>query len=207
MQGTISTVVGATGYEATLVGMVADAWVDIQSARRNWRFMRATEDFTTVAGQSEYTITNIFGTAVSPVGTWVRDMILFNKAADNVIQLRPYDYNAYITNEIDQSTQNEPNLYAVDPVDQHLYINPPNSAYSMTAHYWTKPVILSADADVPAAPSEFHNLISYQAAAEFGAFMGNSNVFQMNGLKAKTMMGELKRSQLPSMRIVTPAVV
>jgi hypothetical protein len=207
MQGTFSAVTTATGYQATLAEIVADVWVDIQNLRRNWQFMRATVSFSTIVGQSEYTITNIFGSSTSLVANWIGNMILYNKAADDVRALDNYGYDRFILNEKSQDDNAEPSIFAVDPTDKHLYLNPSDAIYSMTAHYFKKAIVLSVDADVPDAPEEFHRLIAYMATAEFCAGVtGDQGRADKYSKKADVLLGALMRNQIPMKRVRTRGI-
>jgi hypothetical protein len=197
LQGTFTAVASATGYQAILKEIVADAWVDIQNLRGGtWYFLRDSQTFNTVQSQTEYTITNIFGTSTSPVGSWATNMILYDNDS-----LRWMDYNYYIVSEQSSAAESTPALFAIDPVDQHLYINPPAAVYSITAHYFAKPTVLSADADVPLGGSEFHYAILYKATADMALFLGNSGLYQLYNAKADAVIGSLLRHSNPQQKI------
>jgi len=126
MQGTFTdnslgtTVSSATGYQATIAAYTADAWVDIQLLKDNWDFMRTNVTLTTVASQTEYALTDPAWSATLSVGKWDTDMILYD---DRPMRWLSYDY--YIKSKQDEAGESEPGSFAIDPVDQHFYINPP----------------------------------------------------------------------------------
>lgn len=210
MQGSFDSVVGAAGYQATIATMVADAWMDIQNLRRDWSFLKTSVDISTTAGKSEYTIFNILGSNTSTIGSWIPNMFFYNESADQKHLLQNCGYDNYIRESVDQDTQSSPRKYAIDPVDQHIYLNPPDGVYSITGYYYSKPIDMSLqsspDSYTPIAPVEFHRLIIYQAAAEFSAFLGNGDLFTIYSQKASSLLGDLMRKTIPARRVRTRGI-
>ena len=137
--------------------------------------------------------------------------MLYNKDADTKLVMLDYGYDRYIRQSIAQNDENEPALYAIDPVDQHLYINPPNAtALNLTAYYYSKPVNMSLESSpdvyIPQSPVEFHSAIVYQAAAEFAAFLGNGDLFTVYSQKASSLVGDLMRKALRKRRVRTRSI-
>jgi hypothetical protein len=202
LQGTFSAVASASGYQALLAAIASDAWVDIQNLRgADWDFLRTSRTFSTVASQTEYTITDILGSATSTIGKWDTKMVLYDDKP-----LKWYDYRYYITSKQDEAGVTKPTLFAIDPVDQHLYINPPAGIYSITAHYFKKPIVLTADADVPAGGPEFHFAILYRTIAEMTAVLGNTSVSSLYTQKADAVIGSLLRHSNPAKKVKSPGI-
>lgn len=64
--GTVPTAVsGQTGLAARIVAWINQAWAEIQSSQRDWRWMIRTSSFNTVAGQQDYTVTATSQSAVA----------------------------------------------------------------------------------------------------------------------------------------------
>jgi hypothetical protein len=203
LQGTVSSTTVTSGYQATLIEFCAQAFVDIQELRKDWPWMRSEVTFNTVAAQTEYTLANIFGigNAVT-LGRWILNMMLYVDTDNNPLPLRLWNYDRYILDKVAYEGSGPPDKFAQDPVDKHLHINPPDDAYSITGHFYTTPVVLVSDADIPLLPPSFHNLIAYQGAAHMSAFMGNSNLFQVNTAKADAMLGDLMRAENPGKKMI-----
>jgi hypothetical protein len=66
----LSTVTGATGESLRIINWVNESWLDIQSMRPNWHWMRRSVAFPLVAGQATYTTAQ---TGVTDFGHWLRD--------------------------------------------------------------------------------------------------------------------------------------
>ena len=206
MQGNYVSASGATGYQATLAQMVINAWIDIQSLRKDWHFMRTSRTFNTVIGTTEYSLTTIWGGSTVDLAYWVPGMILYTDSNSFDTQLREFSYNAYILNEVEQQSNTLPELFAQDPVDKHLWLNPPSIVGTITCHYQTLPITLSANTDVPTLPAQFHKAIVYRAAADMAAFMGNGSTYQLYTQKADAMIGSLLRSENPGVKVRTEGI-
>jgi hypothetical protein len=66
----ITSVVNQTGEYGRLVDWINDAWLDIQSERTDWEWMRATATFPTVTGRPVNTLAQI---GLTSFGTWARN--------------------------------------------------------------------------------------------------------------------------------------
>lgn len=64
------TVAGQTGEMLRLTNWVNEAWMDLQTMRQDWEWMRKSMTFTTVAHQIGYTPTQI---GLTDFGMWSRD--------------------------------------------------------------------------------------------------------------------------------------
>jgi hypothetical protein len=195
LQGTMSSVLSSSQYQQTLAKFIADAWVDIQSMRKNWPFMLSSVNFSTTAGKYEYSLNDM---TLTDLGRWKNDMIYSTNSSGERTYFRHIPYTEFLSDEIENQSNAAPSLYAVDPVDKHLYLNPPDAIYDITAHYYTVPVVLADNADVPLLPPAFHNLIVYLGGAYMASFLGQPNIFATLNNRADMMMGQMMRSELPA---------
>lgn len=207
LQGTVLSTTVTSGYQEILVKMCRNAYIDIQELRKDWPWMRSSTTFSTVAGTTEYSLSTMVGGGTSDIARLVPGMVLYTDSNSYDERLTEWSYNRYIVDDVPQQTQSKPTLFAQDPVDHHLFLNPPNGVYTITVHYFTLPVALSAVTDTPVMPESFHRLIAYMGAAQMAAFMGNSNLFNINNQKADAMLGMLMRSELPGKRVRTLGIV
>ena len=56
---TLSSVQNLTGESARILAWVQQAWIDVQTSKEDWLFLRETFEFNTVASQWEYTLSLI----------------------------------------------------------------------------------------------------------------------------------------------------
>jgi hypothetical protein len=117
------------------------------------------------------------------------------------LKVYPVSYDQYILENIAQWGEGKPRKYAVDPIDKHLYLNPPDAVYAMTLHYISEPVELVNTTDEPTLADSFHMLLAYMGAAHMAAFMGNTNLYSDLSFRADVMLGSLMRSELPKKRV------
>ena len=197
MQGTVSDVTVTTGYQVNLINHVVNAWVNIQNYRNDWPFMRSSGTFNTVAGTTSYTLSS---EGISDLKRFA--YLTYEDSNGNQVRIKKISYDEYVLRNIDQRSNSAPTVFAEDLVDRHIiYMNPPDDAYTITVHYYTEPVELSADSDIPKLPVSYHNLIAYMAAMYMCHEYGNANLYDKNRESADHMMGNLLRDHLPSKRM------
>jgi len=200
LQGTISTVVGASGYQAKLIKTVVKCWEDIQNYRKSWLFNQSTKDFNTVVGQAEYTIENIFGTGVaSPIRSLTG--IIRNDNQDVLVRMTKIEYDL---TDLSNEGQTKVSRFAMDDVTQSIWVQPPSEVISLKLYYYNNLQTLTLSTDEPICPSEFHNCIVYKAASEVALFFGSGDIYSLMDQKYKYELGSLLRSQNPSLRVRVP---
>jgi hypothetical protein len=204
MQGVVSSVTVTSGYQEILVKFVIDAYNDLQVYRKDWPWMRSSVTFNTVQSTTEYSLQTIVGIG-NPINIkrWVPGGIYYLDTNNNNDRVRLYSvsYNRYLTKNMDDDDENKPYAYAEDPIDNHLYLNPPDGVYTIEAHFYTVPTILAANSDVPLCPPSFHRLIAYMGARRMAGFMGNANLYNELTTQADVMLGNLLRAENPAKRV------
>lgn len=201
LQGTVASTTVTSGYQETLVKFCKQAYIELQEYRPNWPWMRSSATFNTVASTTEYSLQTIMGIGNTvDIDRWVKGMIVYTDSDDATTPLHQMSYNSYIVRDVDDWGTGAPSHYAEDPVDRHLWINPPDTAYSITAYYYTRPVHLSASSDIPVMPVAFHMLIAFMGATHMAGFLGNSNLYNTLGVKSDNMLGMLLRANNPAKR-------
>lgn len=163
-----STVAGASGRIAKLVGWVSDAWVNIQNERPDWLFRLDTFEEPLISGERFYTGTS-FGLALAE---WLPDtstrqtMSLYDPdiGQEDEGGIRQISWNAY-RQAFDRGTHdpNRPRHWAVKP-DGSLSVGPkPDKPYVLRGEYKKAAQVLALDTDIPIIPSDFHLVIVGEA--------------------------------------------
>lgn len=163
---TVTTVAGLTGRAAQLVGFVRDAWIDIQNERNDWLWMRRR--FGPVAltpGTKTYSAAAL---GVARLGEWLGDRPAFRTfsiydpdqgvASESEITQVAYDrwIERYARGSHDAQMPRE---WAQAP-NRDIVVGPtPDKAYRLSGEYRLAAQILSADADVPEMPDQYHRII------------------------------------------------
>ena len=197
-QGAISSVTTG-GYQGMLATYVKNAWLNIQALRPDWHFLRTKVTFNLTTSSQKYSVLNVFPSSlgVDPVGSFIVDRFL-NSDGDKLTYI---PYNQWILG--DYSTASAPRVFTIHPssLTGYLSFNAVDTTYPITAHYFRKPQELTLATDTPLCPSEYHDAIVFTAAADLGAFLGNSDIYSNFSVRADHMVGSLMRSQNPSKRV------
>lgn len=171
IQGTGPTAVtGQVKEYLAVVEWVAQAWTDIQTARRNWKFMWSNAwSKATVVGQSELDISSdsvarfdeeTFTFYETAVGTSDRQYLYFE----------PWHESKTYIKSISSGNQ-MPSIITRYPSGNLTLIYPTDKIYTIEADTYREAQLFSADGDVPTGlPEEYHMAIVYKALFDYGAF-------------------------------------
>lgn len=158
----------ATGIELKLVNYVKNAWTDIQSHPKWWKWMWG--DYTggtplqTIAATSDYVLTDVdeilvktFRSYLTATGVSDRQRMTYS------------DYEAFQRSfGIVVGTDSRP-IRATRLPNGNLRLYPaPDAVYSIEFEFIKTPQILAVNADVPEMPARFHQLIVYEALKRYG---------------------------------------
>ncbi len=204
-----TTVVGQAGELKRAINFVNEAWNDIQLARPDWRWMRGSVSFSTVANQATYTpaqcgISDLESWIMSTKGSTFRTYVTSVGVGSEVdLGYLPYDNwrDAFQFGSMRQ-TSARPLTITVTP-DQSIGLGqtPDSSDYTIVGDYFKQPSALVADADVPGLPAPFHMLIVYRALMLYAQYEENDYLRTINELDYKRMMSRLSSNQLPEITL------
>ena len=200
----LTTAQNLTGESARIAAWVNASWVDVQTAKEDWQWMRQPLQFNTVTQQQTYTPTQ------AGVGTtfanWKRDSFRASSVGQNYADEQLLNYMEYTTfRNLYQygnmrSTYARPVVVSIAPGGEKdlAFGAIPDQPYVITGEYYTKPTEMSADADTPAIPDRFHLIIVYRAMMHYAGFNAASEVYQRGELEFKRLMNRLNIDQLPT---------
>lgn len=179
ISGTMTTTVNQTGEFLRVVTWCNQAWVDIQTERQTWSFMRSSQlngggvSFATVSGQAIYPLgtgSGTVGVAETSFDSWVtrsfRDQTTTSGVQDQyMLAWISYDAwrNAYAFGA-QQTVTTRPVAIAVGP-NNEICVGPfPTAAYTLTGDYYSAPATMTADADTPTnLPAQYQMMIVWRA--------------------------------------------
>lgn len=198
----LTSVTGLTGESARFAAWVNSAWVDIQTDKEDWQFMRETVEFNTVAQQQFYTSSNA-GISTT-FGNWKRDSFRVSSVGQSYAdeQLTNFmDYtifrNLYMYGSM-RTTYARPVVVTIRPDDKALgFGSIPDQAYVITGEYYTKPVEFSAATDTPSIPDRFQLAIVYRTMMFYGGYESAPEVYDRGAAEFNRLMGRLRIDQLP----------
>ncbi len=197
-----STTVGQTGESGRLVNWTNTAWNDIQTAHQDWDWMRTTATWTTTQAQPTYTPTQA-GIASGTFGMWAPYTFRCYETASGTnsemfLSWMPYEVwrNTYLFGALRQS-YSRPTQMTIAP-DKSVALGPiPVSGYTITGDYFTAPLDMSADADIPALPTQYHMAIVYRAMMFYGAFEAAQEVYANGEREFAKLMNRIDADRLP----------
>lgn len=201
-----TTVTGQTGQLLKIVDWVAQAWVEIQTMRPNWRFMWKEFSFNTVAGTRDYSTSDV---SITDLDQWDTSSFLIYKTAtgtsdQNELPFLEYrDWRPAYRVRMAERANDRPILFTLLPDDDSVRFEPcPDAIYTIDGDYKRTAQVFSASADEPTGlPSKFHMMIVYKAMQHYGFHESAPDVLANGEAWFNEWLPILEREQLPSMRI------
>lgn len=213
-----STVIGQTGKLAKIVTWVDAAWKEIQLRHHNWRWMRSTFTFNTVASDDTYTYANCTDTRSSATidrfRRWWADDIMdpfkcYLASEGIATQYRlifmPWPHFKYLYKFGAQiALTGRPVHVSIDEQDNIVLGPSPNGIFTVIGDYQRGAQVLDSDGDEPDIGEDYHELIVYHAMWRFGADSVAAEVYQRASTEGKRLMRALEASQLPEIGTAGP---
>lgn len=217
-----TAVTGQTGQLADIVAWVAHAYTEIQGRHQDWLWLRSTFTFNTTASDDSYAYSDaaVTDSRLSAVITRFRRWWLYD--ADGFPNVKCYLTSAGVSGEKyllplpwaafrdlykrGTQTNNAPVHVTVDP-QRNLILGPkPNAIYTITGEYQMSAQVLAADGDTPEMPSDYHQLIVYEAMKKFGAAKSAPEVASRGITEGNKVMRQLESNQRPECGLAGPLV-
>lgn len=186
--------VSATGYQGTIVNAVRNKWIQIQSTRTEFEFLRASKTFTISSSTEAYSIATLFSSpTISPVKCWIKDKIIYDYT-----QLNFLDYDSYLLRDTSNDERTTPSWFSINPVDNTLYFNKVDASYSITAYYYRTPQVLANNTDVLLCPDAQAYAVVYLAAADIAIDLGNQANYTKNLINGSALLNTMMRCKVPA---------
>jgi hypothetical protein len=180
-----TTTVSQTGEFADCVRYINNAYVAVQNAWQDWKFMWAQHTVATVIGTSSYA-------APADLGRWDEKTIKY----DGVL-LDVYEYESVKEDYEFQTSNGTPQVAIIMP-DNSLTIDPPPDAVAnITADYYLAAARMSADVDEPVIPEQYEDIIRWRAMIYWGTFEEAPLVIQDGTSRYLELLKHLENNQLP----------
>ena len=201
----LTTVAGqlAGSENARMVAWVQQAWNDVQTSKEDWLFLREPFQFNTVAQQQIYTPVQA-GLTAAGFGNWKRDSFRCSSVGANYADEQLLNYmewttfrNLYIYANM-RFTYMRPVVVTIDPEKNLGFGAIPDIPYVIVGEYYTQPVQLTVDGDVPAIPSRFHMIIVYRAMMYYAGYEAAPEVMSRGEFEYKRLASRLEIDQLPT---------
>ena len=198
---TLASAQNLTGESARILAWVQQAWIDVQTSKEDWLFLRETFEFNTVASQWEYTAANA---GLTDFGNWKRDS--FRASSVNNLyrdeQLLNYmDWTTYRNLYRYANMRNtlaRPVVVSITPNKDLAFGSTPDQIYTINGEYYTQPVSLSADTDIPGIPARFHMIIVYRAMMYYAGYESAPEVLSRGEFEYRRLYSRMEIDQLPT---------
>lgn len=199
LQGTGPASVDISSYETQLVKAVQDAWSWVQLYRTDWRWMRASKSFLTVADKDVYSTQDVFG--VNPrLRSWLTGTFYIESNGQKS-PLTYIDYDEFIYRHINDNNSKKPHEFTIRPYDNALVFVTPDDVYTIYCDYQKTPQELVNTTDTPEMPSRFHRLIIFIALDLYASEISFAEIQSRFSLEAAKMFGALLREQNPRTKL------
>jgi hypothetical protein len=198
----LTTVQNLTGEAARIASWVSSAWVDIQTSKEDWLFMRETVTFNCTTQQQFYTATQA-GIGAT-FANWKRDSFRCSSVSQSYADEQLMNFmeyttfrNLYMYGNM-RTTYARPVVVTIDPEKRLGLGSIPDQAYVIDGEYYVLPVELTANADTPAFPVNYHMAIVYRAMYYYAGYESAPEVYQRAEFEFKRLMERINIDQLPT---------
>lgn len=198
----LTTAQNLTGEAARIANWVSSAWIDIQTSKEDWLFMRSAATFNSVSQQQFYTPAQ--AGIGSTFANWKRDSFRCSSVGQNYADEQLMNYmeyttfrNLYMYGNM-RTTYARPVVATIDTTKRLGLGAIPDQPYVIDFEYYVKPIELTADIDTPALPSNFHMLIVFRAMYYYGGYESANEVYQRGEYEFQRLMQRLNVDQLPT---------
>ncbi len=203
----LSSVQNLSGEAARIRDWVKSAWIDLQSSKEDWNFMRKSMTFTLTEGKQFYTPTEA---SASDLGNWKRDSFRCSTNGNDYKdeQLLNYmDYttfrNLYMYANM-RTTQTRPVVVTIDPHKSLGFGALPDRDWQINGEYYRKPPDLTQGTDTPDIPDRYHWILVYRVMMYYGGYEAAGEVYQRGLAEFKRNMNWLEIDQLPTLTFGPP---
>ena len=197
---------------------MAQAWTELQGRHPNWRWMRSA--FTCVVGSA----TDDYGfgdctdsnssTLISRFSHWIPfdeegcpNLTIYlttgGAAGERYMSYISWSQFRHLYRRGAQNN-GQPAHFAISPTNA-LVIGPkPDANYTLVGEYQKGPQILALDDDVPELPSQYHQLIVFEAMRKHAGAKSKPEVMARAVTEGNRLLRQLEINQLPPMMLAPP---
>jgi hypothetical protein len=197
----LTTAQGQVGESGRMVSWTQQAWIDIQTSKEDWLFLREPFTFNLVADQYQYTATQA---GLTDFGNWKRDSFRASSVGQDYKDEQLLNYMEWTTYRNlyryanMRNTTARPVVVSITPEKDLAFGSKPDQAYVIDGEYYTQPVTLSADADEPIIPARFQMAIVYRAMMYYAGYEAAPEVLSRGDFEYRRLYSRMEIDQLPT---------
>jgi hypothetical protein len=166
------SVATASGIEARIVNYVKNSWIDIQTHPKKWKWMWGRylapvpggAPLQTIVNTREYPLTGVNKVRVNSFRSYLTATGISDRQRMVWLSWAKFDRAHGTVDEL----ANRPIRVTRDPTGQLVLYPKASGVYSIEFEFFKTAQVLAANADVPEMPTDFHQLIVYEALKRFG---------------------------------------
>lgn len=199
-----ASVVTATGDDARIFQWVNWAWRDIQLLHESWLWRRGDALGETSVSTLPHDLASP-GFGLTDFGAWMSENFGYKPSTYRVSDgqgleqtIRFLSWDEFRARFIAGAHNPGPVQFWSLAPSGLMHVGPtPDAAHKVRASYIKDVQDMTQDADVPAMPARFHQLIVWRALIEYGGFDAAGEVMQRAERNFQSMMPSLLQDQLP----------
>ena len=197
----LTTAQSQVGESGRMVSWTQQAWIDIQTSKEDWLFLREPFTFNLVANQYQYTATEA---GLTDFGNWKRDSFRASSVGQDYKDEQLLNYMEWTTYRNlyryanMRNTTARPVVVSITPEKDLAFGSKPDQAYVIDGEYYTQPVTLSADADEPIIPARFQMAIVYRAMMYYAGYEAAPEVLSRGDFEYRRLYSRMEIDQLPT---------
>lgn len=206
-----SAVTSQTGRALFVVNAVIDAWRDIQNEEDQWLWQRKEFSYDLSVDTPKYTAASF---NITDFSRWVDDaqsMTIYKTSVGvaDESELAFIEWQEWrIKYGRGAQTSNRPTEVAITPQLELAFGPAPDVVYTARGEYYEGAQVLAANGDTPECPARFHDVIAWRALMRLHAVDEAQDQYtRLKEGKHDPMMADLKRDQLPELKIAAAAVL
>lgn len=213
----ISTMQDQTGRIQRVGEWVNSAHNDIQRSQRDWLWLLGEFSGALTASTQTYTAASLLSAEdaarfsewrmVDRDGIWAFSVYLTSAGQSTEQRIRYEPYQRFRQTYLFGSKATDtgmPQVVSVNPSQGLVFSPTPDAAYTVRGLFQKSPQTLSADADKPEMPAQFHDAIKFKALMHMAVFdeaTDQSGSWEREYMRIK---GELMDHQLPPFQMAGP---
>jgi hypothetical protein len=196
-----ATTIGQPGEMGRVVDWIDTAYEEIQDKHPDWEFLRNDFTFQTIASTSEYLPSAV---ALPEHASWKQDSFrayLTSTGTNDEMWLNYYPWDTFRDAFMfgsNRSTPGKPTEFSVRPNKAVVLWPVPALIYTIGGEYYKRPQVMSANADEPLFPREFHMAIVWKALMYYGTYENAPEAFTTGQSNYDRILRKLEVDQLPS---------
>lgn len=188
------TTIAQTGEMGKIVDWVDAAYQDIQNLY-DWNFLRFDFSFPTIASSSTYTPT---AAGFPELAKWKQDSmrIYLIPSDESIIYYQEWDYFRD-SRLIGTIPTGRPSEFSTRPDKSIVLWQTPNAIFTVVGEYFKRAQTMTANADEPNLPSQFHMAIVWKAVQYYAGDQGAAELYAIAHNEYTSILRKLKKDQLP----------